>query len=297
VVVAATNYPEHIDAAFRRPGRLDRHAVIELPDRAAREQMLALHLGADISREHVKDIAAAIGGYTGAHIEQLARDARRVARRAGREVEVADLLSLVPPMLPLSGDERRAVCFHEAGHAVVGLALNVGVIEMIVVAKHIGHLDDNYGHVQWVRQVSKHRMHQSYLDEIALLMGGMAAERVHLGTKFDGSGGAPGSDLQRAVDLATLMFAKLGLEALQFHDVSRAAELDELRRSDPILRKRVERLLEKQLERAEEIVREREFEMETIVAALNEREVILGVEVIQLFRDNSATERGQAAEP
>lgn len=288
VVVAASNFPENVDPALRRPGRLDRHVAIELPDRAAREQMLSLHLEDEVPREDLKEIAIALGGYTGAHIEQLVRDARRIARRAGREVDAIDLINLVPPMLPLRGGERRSVCLHEAGHAVVGLALEIGVIEMIVVAQESGHRDDSSGHVQWIRPRVHNRSRNSYLDEICMLLAGMAAERVYLGTEYDGSGGPVGSDIQRAVDLATLMFANLGLEALQYHDVTTAADLDELRRSDLALRQRVERLLEQQLARAKKIIRERDAAMNTLVALMMEREVVLGREVQQLFLDNPA---------
>lgn len=284
VVVAASNYPENIDAALRRPGRLDKHVELDLPDRAAREQMLALYLGDEFPLEHLKDIASAMSGYSGAHIAQLARDARRIARRAGREVDVGDLIDLVPPMMPIRGGERRSICLHEAGHAVVGLALEIGVIEMIVVAQEAGHRDTTCGHVQWIRPRYHNRSRESYLDEIALLLGGMAAERVWLGTEYDGSGGVPGSDLQQAVDLATLMLANLGLGALQFFDVSTSAELEELRRSDATLRRRVERLLEEQLDRAEEIVTSHRSMTEAIVALLADREVITGREVTELFR-------------
>lgn len=290
VVVAASNFPENIDAALRRPGRLDRHIGLELPDRATREHMLGMHFGDDIAPEHLKDIAAATGGYSGAHLEQLARDARRIARRQGRQVDAGDLLDLVPQMLPLQGWERRSVCLHEAGHAVIGLALEIGVIEMIVVPRESGHRDDSVGHVQWNRPRFHNRSRKSYLAEIAMLLGGMAAERIHLGNEYDGSGGVLGSDLQRAVDLATLMIANLGLEGLQFHDVTTAAELEDLRRSDPLLRRRVERLLEEQLQRAEEIIRERHAAIEALVAAIMEREVVTGREVLQLFRDNPGRE-------
>ncbi|MBW8298711.1 MAG: AAA family ATPase [Hydrogenophaga sp.] len=288
VVVAASNFPENVDPALRRPGRLDRHVEIELPDRAAREQMLSLHLEDEIPREDLKEIAVALGGYTGAHIEQLVRDARRIARRAGREVDAIDLINLVPPMLPLRGGERHSVCLHEAGHAVVGLALEIGVIEMIVVAQETGNRDDSSGHVKWIKPRVHNRSRNSYLGEICMLLAGMAAERVYLGTEFDGSGGPVGSDIQRAVDLATLMFANLGLEALQYHDVTTAADLDELRRSDLALRQRVERLLEQQLARAKRIIRERDAAMNTLVALMMEREVVLGREVQQLFLDNPA---------
>ncbi|MCM2475667.1 AAA family ATPase [Rhizobium sp. CG5] len=283
VVIAASNYPDNIDPALRRPGRLDRHVAIELPDRAARQQMLGLHLDNAIPQNHLKDIAAATAGYSGAHIEQLARDARRLARRAGREVDTGDLLGLVPPSMPVQGEQLRAACVHEAGHAVVGLELMIGEIVMIVVAREIGHHEGSVGHVQWQRARGGNRSRQSYLNELAMLLAGMAAEQVILGEVFDGSGGVPGSDLQRAVDIGTLMLANLGLGSLQFFDVSTSEELDELRRSDPTLRRRVERLLKGQLARAVEIIRSRRADTEALIAILSEREVMSGHDVARLL--------------
>ncbi len=121
---------------------------------------------------------------------------------------------------------------------------------MIVVAREASHRDASIGHVQWRWSYPPNRSRQSYLDEIVMLLGGMAAEEVILGDVFDGSGGVAGSDLQRASDIATIMLASLGPESLQYCDISSSRELDELRRDDPVLRRRVERLLEAELLRA-----------------------------------------------
>ncbi|PWE55508.1 ATPase [Metarhizobium album] len=284
VVVAASNYPDNLDSALRRPGRLDRHIIIDLPDQAARAQMLATHLELSSgATEALQETAKAMSGYSGALIAQVAKDARRIARKQGRDVEAADVLALVPPLAALGSAERWAACIHEAGHAVVGLELAVAEIEMIVVAKEVGHRDGSIGHVQWRRRVTRSRSRQSYLDEIAMMLGGMAAEKVVLGDVFEGSGGADGSDLQRASDLATLMLASMGLGALLYCDVSTSKDLDELRRQNSVLRRQVERLLEKQLERAEEIIQARTKDVHGLAELLMGRDVILGQEVLRLI--------------
>jgi ATP-dependent Zn protease len=283
VVVGATNFPNNLDPALRRPGRLDRHITIGLPDQAARAQMLSMHLGGELSPEALQEVATATSGYSGADLAQAAKDARRIARRQGRDVRISDLLTLVPPIAVVGSDERWSACVHEAGHAVVGLQLAVAEIEMIVVAREAGHRDGSIGHVQWRRQVTRSRCRQSYLNEIAMLLGGMAAEQVLLADLFDGSGGVEGSDLQKASDLATLMLANLGLGSLHYCDVSTSKELDELRRSDPILRRRVERLLAAELNRAAMIVRGRRVEVERLVQALGERGLLPGHEVATSF--------------
>tara|TARA_R110002020_G_scaffold298211_1_gene514010 strand:- start:2909 stop:4795 length:1887 start_codon:yes stop_codon:yes gene_type:complete len=292
VVIAATNYPQNLDPALRRPGRLDRHIAVELPDIAARQQMLALHLGGKLEPRSLREIASATVGYSGADIQQLARDARRIARKEKRDVSVQDVASLVPPLADLSPDERRTACVHEAGHAVVGIEVKFAELELVVVARRSGTREGSLGHVQWRRAKTRARSHQSYRDELAMILAGMAAEKILLQQAYDGSGGVNGSDLQHASDTATLMLANLGLESLHYADVTSSKELDELRRSDPELRSRVEKLLTRALERASDIIRRKRADVEAVVALLLEREVVRGEEVMELLRQKGAGNGG-----
>lgn len=279
VVVATTNHPQNIDPALKRPGRLDREVTIELPDRSARGKMLELHLGSSLPAQDLHEAAVATSGYSGADLAQAAKDARRAARRKGRDVEIGDLMSLLPPITTIAGDERWEACVHEAGHAVVGLELGVGELDMVVVAKEVGHRDIQVGHVQWRRTQRRSRARQVYLNEIAMMLGGMAAEEVLLGDIQDGSGGVPGSDLQRACDMATRMLGSLGLGALQFYDLPSSSALEKIRRADSALRRRVERLLAVELERASQIVKARREDVERVAMAVAERGVVTGKEV------------------
>lgn len=286
VVVAASNFPDKLDEALRRPGRLDRHIVIGLPDQAARAQMLATHLELGSGRtDTLHEAAKAMSGYSGALIAQVAKDARRIARKAGREVAVADVLSLVPPLTAIGADERWESCLHEAGHAIVGLELGFGDIEFIAVAREVGHFDERAGHIHWKRSVRRNRKRQSYLDEIAMMLAGMAAEKVMVGDILDGSGGVEGSDLQRASDMGTLMLASLGLDALHYCDISSSKELDELRRTDPGLRQRVEDLLANELQRAVGIVKSRRADVERLARAVDERGLLTGSDVGEVIAD------------
>ena len=83
VVVGATNLPDKIDPAIRRPGRLDRHVVIPLPDLEARKGILRHHLGDALPGADLTEAAERLEGASGAVIEQVVRDARRIARRSG----------------------------------------------------------------------------------------------------------------------------------------------------------------------------------------------------------------------
>lgn len=115
------------------------------------------------------------------------------------------------------------------------------------------------------------------------MLAGMAAEQIILGDIFDGSGGVEGSDLQRASDLATLMLANLGIGSLHYCDVTTSKELDELRREDPSLRRRVEDLLAAQLQRAVAIVENRKAEVELLANAVAERSLLSRREVAELI--------------
>ncbi|MBY5529745.1 AAA family ATPase [Rhizobium leguminosarum] len=288
VVIAATNRPDDIDEALRRPGRLDRHIAVEMPDQEAREQILSAHVGVALPQDELKTIAVATSGYSGAALRQLTRDARRIARKSRRPVCGSDFISIVPPVAALTQKERWPVCVHEAGHALVGLTLGIGDVEAIVVARQAAHRDESVGHVEWRRPVVRNRTLRAYRDEIAMLLGGRAAEKAVLDEMYIGSGGVEGSDLNRAADIATILIAGHGVQALGYTDVSRSRDLDQLRRADPILRRRVERLLAEELTRAEEIVKERGADVMRIAEALMEHEVLPGEVVNKVIPGRNA---------
>jgi len=93
VVIGACNNASVIDPALKRPGRLDRHIEIGLPDSAARVEILRHHLEADID---IRPFGLATTGMTGADLQKLARDARRLARREGVQVQVQHVHACLP---------------------------------------------------------------------------------------------------------------------------------------------------------------------------------------------------------
>jgi ATP-dependent Zn protease len=99
------------------------------------------------------------------------------------------------------------------------------------------------------------RNRQSYLDEICTLLAGIAAEEFVLGTFGDGAGGGRGSDLERATDVATQIETQFGMGKTVRHTIARDAyDLEQVRRGDPDLRERIERIVDEQFQRAKNIV-------------------------------------------
>lgn len=294
VVIGATNFPDKVDMALRRPGRLDRHCSLELPDIATRAQIINLHLGADkIEAEELHTIAIATSGRSGAELRQYVSDARRIARRERRPVRASDILALAPAIQLLEGQERRIVSVHEAGHAVVGLVLAVAEINLLVVARQTVAGQETRGYVQWQVPPTRFSNRQTYLDKIAMLLGGVAAERVYFGQHFDGAGGSMGSDLQLATDLATLMVGAFGMgDTMAYTHASTPDLLQRLRESDGVVRQQVEQVLGDQLARACEIVERNRAGVDRLVVMFEKREVIPGDEARAIvFQESKSTRK------
>ncbi|MFK0382449.1 AAA family ATPase [Agrobacterium sp. NPDC090273] len=293
VVIAATNRPGDIDEALLRPGRLDRHIQIPLPDLAARAQILLAHSRSDLPQDELQTIASATSGYSGAALRQLARDARRIARTERRELRCSDFMTIVPPIASLTRRERWIASIHEAGHAVVGLELGVGEIEALVVARQAAHRDDSFAHVEWRRPRMRNRTLQSYRDEIAMLLGGVAAESVVLGDIHDGWCGVEGSDLHRATDIATILVASHGAGELCYYNVTGLRNLEGLRRSDSSVREHVAGMLLEELNRSKDIARARRNDLLLLAKAVLRREVLDGEEIARLLPGRASSSRSR----
>lgn len=284
VVVGACNHPARIDPALLRPGRLGRHFPLSLPDIAARKGILATHLGASLSANHVDRVLAATEGFSGAELAQLAKDARRRARTRAGEVTVDDVLASLPAVKPIEGVLRDRICVHEAGHVAAGLALDVGRLAgAVVMDRFRGGVGVGGG--AYFEREDRLTTSEFYMNNLVTQLAGMAAEFVFFGDHLDGSGGGPGSDLQRAADLATTMVAQLGMGGTtNFLSAGSFEDLDRIRRTVRSVNQRVETMLAEQYERAKEIViRNSPFICE-LAAILNKEGSVDGDRATTLFR-------------
>ena len=274
VVVGTTNWPDKIDGAILRPGRLDRHVRIPLPDAAARVGILRHHLGDALPDTALPDIAIRLEGATGAAIEQLARDARRIARRAHRPLLVDDLLASLPERVRLSDDMHRRVCFHEAGHALVGYLLREASGSRPTAAQALREVgaDGSGGHTSFDHLLGSERTKEHYLAQITVLLAGIAAEQVAFGEHGAGGGGEERSDLHVATMLAASMELSYGLgRSLAYLSGRRDESLMAWLRGDAQVRRCVEAHLDACLQRARSILEEHRAALDTIVDMLVDR--------------------------
>ncbi len=161
VIIAATNHPDRIDPALRRPGRLDRHVAIPMPSMADLPGIVKHHLGIDDVRA-----AKACRGMSPADIQQACRDARRTARKLRRNVAADDLIALIDAKRDRSDDWLKAV--HESGHVIAHRA----------VGKPFHYVDLDAAAVCTPKV--KHGPIGDLTDEIVMALGGRAAEDVVL---------------------------------------------------------------------------------------------------------------------
>ncbi len=212
IVIGATNYPEKIDPALRRPGRLDKHVLIGLPNEQDRLAILGHHLG-ERGPENLETLGPSTDGMSGADLAQAARDAKGLARRQKRKVEVSDVASFLPEMIEVTGNYRHSVSVHEAGHTVVGSKLQHGTFLGVSVRRWLNpRLSlQSAGNASFELPVLVLRNEQRYRDEICIRLAGIAAEKLVLGGHCDGAGAGPTSDLAVATELALKMETKSGM--------------------------------------------------------------------------------------
>jgi cell division protease FtsH len=217
IVLAATNRPETLDPALMRPGRFDRHVLVDKPDVKGREAILKVHIGKIKVDDHVdlKRIAKLTPGFVGADLANLVNEAALLAARKnktrvtmaefdeGVERVVAGLekqTRIIPP------DEKQRVAYHECGHALVACSLpNTDPVHKIsIIPRGLAAL----GYTMQRPTDDRHLITQSELENrICVLLGGIAAEQI---IYQETSTGAQ-NDLERATDLARRMVMEFGM--------------------------------------------------------------------------------------
>ena len=216
IVMAATNRPDILDPALLRPGRFDRQITVQRPDLNGRLAILKVHSRGKPFEKTVdlSVIARTTVGFTGADLANLLNEAALLAARRGKsligmqDIEDATMKIIVGTQkksMRLSEREKRNTAYHEAGHAIIAHVLPtidpVQQISIIPSGKALGYTLNP----PTQDKVSEYK--QEMLDEICMLLGGRAAEKIIFG---DVSGGAS-QDIKVATETAHKMICLYGM--------------------------------------------------------------------------------------
>jgi cell division protease FtsH len=290
ILMAATNRPDVLDKALLRPGRFDRRIVIDLPDVRGRLEILKVHaqrVKMDPSVD-LMSIARATPGASGADLANVLNEAALLAARRGRTAITSNDVSEASDKvrygkerrsLELDEKEKRTTAYHETGHALVGLVVkHSDPVEKVTIvprgmslgATHF--LPEKNKLSYWRNQV---------VDQLAVLMGGRAAEEICVG---DVSSGAQ-QDIRQATSLARSMVCEWGMsdqlglvaydernDSGQYLGLSSYKEKNYSEVTAERIDAEVKKLLDEAYAQARKILQDRRHQVETMTQALLEFE-------------------------
>ena len=312
ILISATNRPDVLDPALLRPGRFDRQVIVPPPDIRGRTAILKVHTrNVPVSMDvELETISRGTPGFTGADLANLVNEAAINAARLNKnEIEASDfefakdkvLMGAERRSLVISMEERRNTAYHEAGHAFVARIMpGTDPIHKVTIIPRGRAL----GVTQQLPLDDRHTYSRDYLlAQIAVLMGGRAAEQIFLGHTTTGAG----NDIERATELARKMVCEwgmsdrmgplafgqkeeqifLGKEFARHRDYSEQTAVDIDREINTIVTEHFEKA-KKAIEQNKEIV-------ERIAEALLERETLGSAEINALIEGRKLPEPTEPA--
>lgn len=224
IVLGATNRIDTLDSALLRPGRFDRKVTVDLPDRAGREKILAVHaskyvMAADVD---LTEIAKRTPGFAGADLANLLNEAAILAVRNDRDsVSMADLNAAIDRILAgpekigafMSEEHKRLVAYHEAGHAIVAhLSPESDLVQKVSIIPR-GQSGGSTWFTPNEKVAESGLASRRYLkSKIAVALGGRIAEEII----FDKNGVTTGAsnDIEQLTQIARSMVEKYGMSSL-----------------------------------------------------------------------------------
>src|SRR5690554_114346 len=295
IVLAATNRGDVLDKALMRAGRFDRQIYVDLPDVRERKEIFEVHLrpikqGDDLD---VDFLAKQTPGFSGADIANVCNEAALIAARGMKKaVEKQDFLDAVDRIVGglekknkiMTVDEKRAIAFHEAGHATVSWMLEhaAPLVKVTIVPR-----GQSLG-AAWYLPEERLIIHpEQMLDEMCAALAGRAAEKVI----FDRISTGALSDLEKVTKQARAMVTIYGLNEkvgnLTYYDSSGQSQYNFTKpyseKTAELIDKEISNLIEEQYQRAVKILEENKDKLTQLANVLLEKEVIFKDNLEEIF--------------
>ncbi len=306
IVLAASNRPETLDPALLRPGRFDRHVLVDRPDVRGRESILKVHVQNVKLDEKVNlaEVAAITSGFVGADLANLVNEAALLAARKGKNAagmeEFNEGVERVTAGLEkkqriIHEDEKLRVAYHEAGHALVAYSLpNTDPVHKVsIIPRGLAAL----GYTLQRPEGDRYLLTQGELESrIQVLLAGTCAEEM----VFDEVSTGAQNDLERASGIARSMVMDYGMSAMgrvNYRESSRSPFLatgndagHEHSHSEQTSREideEVKRIIDESMDKVHHILETRMASLRALSARLLEKEVVDSDELKSIIEANS----------
>ncbi len=295
IIMAATNRADVLDRALLRAGRFDRQIQVELPNLNERRGIFGVHvrklkLGPDVDLEF---FAKQTPGFSGADIANVCNEAALIAARNNKkQIEKEDFLAAVDRIIGglerrgsvFSPEEKKAIAYHESGHATVSWLLKHGspLVKVTIVPR-----GKALGAAWYLPEERQLTNYDQLVDEMTSLLGGRAAEEVVFGTVSTGAL----NDLERTSKLAHAMVAYYGLDKkignVSYYDSTGQQEYSLQKpyseKTAQAIDEQVHALVESCYNKAKTILSEHKSQLDELAKILLEREVIFAEDVERIL--------------
>lgn len=292
IILAATNRVDMLDKALLRAGRFDREIHVELPDLNERKAIFQVHLR-PIKIDQSLDIellARQTPGFSGADIANVCNEAALIAARADKKtVSQQDFLSAVDRIIGglekktkvMTAEEKKAIAFHEAGHATVSWFCQYAnpLVKVTIVPR--GRALGAAWYLPEERQITTK---EAMLDEICALLGGRAAEDVFLGRISTGAM----NDLERSTKAVHSMVAYAGMSdklpnICYYNQQEYSFQKPYSEATAQLIDQEVLKMVNEQYQRAKDLLAEHAEGHNQLAQLLIDREVIFAEDVENIF--------------
>ncbi|RYG09859.1 MAG: ATP-dependent zinc metalloprotease FtsH, partial [Chitinophagaceae bacterium] len=293
IIMAATNRADVLDSALLRPGRFDRQIYVDMPDINERKEIFNVHLKPIKLEENIdiNFLAKQTPGFSGADIANLCNEAALIAaRKAHESVTKQDFLDAVDRIIGglekknkiITKEEKKAIAFHEAGHATVSWLLPHAhpLIKVTIVPR-----GQSLGAAWYLPEERSITTTEQILDEMCATMGGRAAEKITFGKISTGAL----SDLEKVTKQAYAMVSMYGLNDklgnISYYD-SRGQESFTKPYSEAtarIIDEEASKIIEEQYQRALQILADNQENLGKLADKLLVSEVIFKEDLEEIF--------------
>ncbi|WP_373057002.1 ATP-dependent zinc metalloprotease FtsH [Zunongwangia sp. H14] len=298
IVIAATNRADVLDKALMRAGRFDRQIYVDLPDLNERREIFEVHLKPlkKVADElDTEFLAKQTPGFSGADIANVCNEAALIAARKGNKaVGKQDFLDAVDRIVGglekknkiITPEEKKAIAFHEAGHATVSWMLEhaAPLVKVTIVPR-----GQSLGAAWYLPEERLIVRPEQMLDEMCAALGGRAAEKVI----FDKISTGALSDLEKVTKQARAMVTIYGLNDavgnLTYYDSSGQSEYNFTKpyseRTSELIDKEISNLIETQYQRAKDLLTKHKDKLSQLADILLDKEVIFKDDLQRIFGD------------